>query len=84
MKVLALSDVVQVDILEDYQLLIVLSGKLFFGYEVSLFFKFYLFIYFRTTSYHVPSGCSGPTRPYGGIETSETDIITYLDRKSVV
>ena len=29
-KVLALLDVVQVDILEDYQLLIVMSGKFFF------------------------------------------------------
>jgi hypothetical protein len=31
-KVLALLDVVQVDILEDYQLLIVLSGKLYLTY----------------------------------------------------
>ena len=37
-KVLALLDVVQVDILEDYQLLIVLSGKLF----IFLVFEVYL------------------------------------------
>jgi hypothetical protein len=40
-KVLALLDIVQMDILEDYQLLIVLSGKPFFagfriGFEASL------------------------------------------------
>ena len=73
-KVLALVDVAQVDVLDDYQLLIVLSGEshcLFLTYAD-------LTLDFRTTSYHIPSRCSGSTRPYGGIETSETDIIAYL------
>ena len=73
-KVLALVDVAQVDVLDDYQLLIVLSGEshcLFLTYAG-------LTLDFRTTSYHIPSRCSGSTRPRGGFETSETDIITYI------
>ena len=76
-KVLALLDVVQVDILEDYQLLIVMSGKFFFFWALK-YLLIFLFTNLRTTSYHLPSRCSGSARPNGGFETSETNIITYV------
>ena len=51
-KVLALMDVSQVDILEDYQLLIVLSGnagRMFLRYDLLTLFGF------RTSGHNVPA-----------------------------
>ena len=77
-KVLALLDVLQVDVLEDYQLLIVLSGEPHYLFLSYAGFSKCLTYDFRTTSYYISSWCSGSTRPHGGFETSETDIITHI------
>jgi hypothetical protein len=71
-KVLTLLDVSQVDVLEDYQLLIVLSGKLNFSKGLVI-----TDVGFRTTSHHVPLGC---TRSYGSdvwSETSQENFVAY-------
>jgi hypothetical protein len=71
MKVLTLMDVSQVDVLEDYQLLIVLSGKrLLLVGDLSHSFT-------RATSDHVPSGGVGPRRSNGWPQASKENIKPY-------
>lgn len=82
-KVLALLDVVQVDVLEDYQLLIVLSGE-YSGNAFPTGGLNCLSLWCRATGHHFPTGCLGSQRPYGRFEKSQANLVTYVILQSRV
>jgi len=73
-KVLGLREVLQVDVLEVYQLLVVLSGtdEVIPRHRTQLTFSSC-----RTSSHHLPSRCSRSHGPSGRAETREADRLTY-------
>jgi hypothetical protein len=74
-KVLELQDVTQVDVLEDYQLLIVLSGKLLSFPSLGRYGatdKTY-----RKTCHHIPPRGFRPTRSVGWFAEGKTDCKSY-------
>lgn len=74
-KVLALQDVSQVDVLEDYQLLIVLSGESVRNYGADCHTERR---HHRTTSDHFPTGRIGPYGSYVRSQTCQTDSVPYF------
>jgi len=75
--VLEIPDVMQVDILEDYDLLIVLSGNVL-SFTPLRHRADCVFFYYRTICHDFPTGGVGPKGPYCGTETRQTDIIAYF------
>lgn len=73
-KMLALAEVTQVDVLEDYQLLIVLSGLLLFHKRDAHNSPTPC----RTSRYYVPPGRIGRARPDGRSEAGEAGLIAYI------
>lgn len=73
-KVLALQDVSQVDVLEDYQLLIVLSGK----HRLRALWNGSLTWNRRATSHYLPAGCLGPHGSHVWPQARETDSFPHL------
>lgn len=73
MKVLALLEVVQIDVLEEYQLLIVLSGELRRSHLTCMRSSL-----LRATSYHLSLGCARSSRSDGWFEAGQTDFLAYI------
>lgn len=77
-KVLSLLEVSQVDVLEEYQLLIVLSGTPPLPPSPPISSSLTHIHISRTTSDNLPTRRTRPTRPNGRSKTSKKNILTYI------
>lgn len=73
-KVVAILDVTQVDVLEEYQLLVVLAGEGFISFPVTKL----LTAPSRTTSAYIPSGCTEPNGSDGSSSACKNYFVTHI------